>query len=108
MEQYLPIIVQALATLAAVIPLIVALINYVKKAMKEKNWQSLIALVMTLMAEAEEKFECGADRKEWVIDMIKASAKSINYEFDETQLSELIDSLVELTKSVNTIQIVQK
>ena len=108
MEEYLPIILQIAATLVALIPLVVALVRTVRTSVKEKNWSALLAMVMTLMAEAEQKFECGADRKEWVIDMVKASARSINYDFDDTQLSELIDSLIELTKNVNVVQIMSK
>lgn len=105
---YLQLIIQILVTLSTLIPLVIELVKYVQKAVKEKNWQTMIAMAMRLMTEAENKFETGADRKEWVMGMIKASAETINYDIDEQQLSELIDNLVELTKSVNTIQIVQK
>ena len=105
---YLQLVIQILVTLSTLIPLVIELVKYVQKAVKEKNWQTMIAMAMRLMTEAEDKFETGADRKEWVMGMIKASAETINYDIDEQQLSELIDNLVELTKSVNTIQIVQK
>ena len=105
---YLQLVIQILVTLSTLIPLVIELVKYVQKAVKEKNWQTMIAMAMRLMTEAENKFETGADRKEWVMGMIKASAETINYDIDEQQLSELIDNLVELTKSVNTIQIVQK
>ena len=104
---YLQLIIQILVTLSTLIPLVIELVKYVQKAVKEKNWQTMIAMAMRLMTEAEDKFETGADKKEWVMGMIKASAETINYDIDEQQLSELIDNLVELTKSVNTIQIVQ-
>ena len=54
-----------------------------------------------LMAEAEEKFADGATRKEWVMAMVQASAESINYNVDMEAISELIDSLCDLTKAVN-------
>jgi hypothetical protein len=53
------------------------------------------------MATAEEKFDNGADRKQWVIAMVQASANSINYPITEKELGELIDNLVKLTKKVN-------
>ena len=56
---------------------------------------------MNLMEEAETKFETGADRKEWVMMMIKASADTINYEIDMDEISKLIDSLCSMTKIVN-------
>lgn len=93
--------VSVLSGLAVAIPLVVKLVEYVKRAVKEKNWNQLLKLVMDLMTEAEKKFETGAEKKEWVLAMIKASADSINYDIDTDSLSELIDSLCDMTKNVN-------
>ena len=101
MEKYIELIVALLSGLAACIPLVVQLVKYIKKAVKEKNWNQLLSLIMNLMEEAETKFETGADRKEWVMMMIKASADTINYEIDMDEISKLIDSLCSMTKIVN-------
>ena len=99
--EYLDIILSIVAGLAAAIPLVVKLVQYVTAAVKEKNWNKLLDLVMNLMEEAEIKFADGATRKEWVMAMVKASAESINYDVDMEAISELIDSLCDLTKAVN-------
>lgn len=93
--------VSVLSGLAVAIPLVVKLVEYVKKAVKEKNWNQVLKLVMDLMAEAEKKFETGAEKKEWVLAMIKASADSINYDIDTNAIGELIDSLCDMSKAVN-------
>lgn len=95
------LIIEILAGLAVVIPLVIKLIEYVKKSTTEKNWNNLIRLLMNLMATAEEKFDNGADRKQWVIAMVQASANTINYPVTEQELSDLIDNMVALTKKVN-------
>lgn len=97
----LNLIIEVLAGLAIVIPLVIELIKYVKKSALEKNWNNLIRLLIDLMATAEEKFDNGADRKQWVIAMVQASANSINYPITEKELGDLIDNLVKLTKKVN-------
>lgn len=97
----LELIIEILAGLTIVIPLVIKLIEYVKKSIKEKNWNNLIRLLMELMATAEEKFDNGADRKQWVIAMVQSSANTINYPITEKELSDLIDNLVALTKKVN-------
>ena len=97
----LNLIIEVLAGLAIVIPLVIELIKYVKKSALEKNWNNLIRLLIELMATAEEKFDNGADRKQWVIAMVQASANSINYPITEKELGDLIDNLVKLTKKVN-------
>ena len=100
--EYLDVILSIVAGLAAAIPLVIKLVQYVQKAIKEKNWGQLLDLVMSLMEEAEEKFADGATRKEWVMAMVQASAESINYDIDLAAISELIDSLCDLTKKVNS------
>lgn len=100
-SSYINYIVAILTGLATAIPLVINLIKYVKKAVKEKNWNQVVKLVMNLMEEAETKFDNGADRKEWVLSMIKASADTINYDIDMDAISDLIDSLCNMSKVVN-------
>ena len=68
--EILELIIEILAGLMIVIPLVAKLIEYVKKSILEKNWNNLICLLLNLMATAEEKFDNGADRKQWVIAMV--------------------------------------
>ena len=100
MEWYKTLI-ELVAGLAVVIPLVIKLVEYVTKSVKEKNWNVLLTLVTNLMVEAETKFDNGADRKEWVLAMVKASADTINYDVDINQVGELIDSLCDMSKFVN-------
>jgi uncharacterized protein (DUF111 family) len=95
------LVISILSGLIVTIPLVVKLVEYVKKAVQEKRWDRLLALVMKLMAEAEEKFDNGADRKEWVLGMVGASADIVDYAIDLEQVSELIDSLCAMSKKVN-------
>lgn len=100
MEWY-EILVSVLSGLAVAIPLVIELIRYVEKAVKEKNWGKLVALVVNLMQEAEAKFTDGAEKREWVICMVKASADTINYPIDVEVIGQLIDDLCAMTKIVN-------
>ena len=99
--EWMKYVVAILTGLATAIPLVIKLVEYVQKAVKEKNWNKLLDLVMSLMEEAEKKFEDGATRKEWVMAMVKSSADSINYEIDMDAISELIESLCDMSKIVN-------
>jgi len=107
MEWY-EILVNILSGLAVAIPLVIELVKYVKKATKEKNWNELLKLVTNLMTQAEGKFDNGADRKEWVLTCVKASADTVNYDIDMEQISKLIDSLCEMTKIVNAPKVEEK
>lgn len=100
-SQIINIIVAVLSGLAACIPLVVKLVEYVKKATQEKNWAGLLGLVMKLIEQAERKFTDGATRKEWVMAMVQTSAEYVNYPLDTQALSNMIDELVKLTNKVN-------
>ena len=100
-QQIVNIIIAVLSGLAACIPLVVKLVEYVKKATQEKNWGELLGLVMKLIEQAERKFNDGATRKEWVMAMVQASAEYVQYPMDVTALSDMIDELVKLTNKVN-------
>ena len=90
-----------LTGLAACIPLAVKLVQYIQKAVQEKNWGALLGLVVDLMEEAETKFDEGATRKEWVMAMVQTSAEYIAYPIDTAALSDLIDALCDMTNVVN-------
>lgn len=107
MEWY-EIAIEVLSGLVIVIPLVVELVKYVKQAAKEKNWKKLLELVTNLMEEAENKFDNGLERKEWVLVMVKASADTINYDIDLEQVANLIDSLCAMSKVVNAPQVEEK
>lgn len=99
--EILELLIEILGGLMIVIPLVVKLVEYAKKSALEKNWNNLIRLLLNLIATAEEKFDNGADRKQWVIAMVQASANTINYPITDKELGDLIDNLVALTKKVN-------
>ena len=101
-EQIVNLVVALLAGLATCIPLVLKLVQYVKKATQEKNWAGLLDLVMKLMEQAEKKFNDGATRKEWVMAMVQTSAEYVQYPMDVAALSDMIDQLTNLTKNVNT------
>lgn len=106
--EWLEIIVSILSGLAVTIPLVIKLVEYVEKAIREKNWNDLLELVTNLMKEAEGKFDNGAERKSWVLMMVKASADTIDYDIDLDEVADLIDSLCSLTKVVNAPNTAEK
>ncbi len=106
--EWLRLIASVVAGLATAVPLVIKLVEYVQKAVKEKNWNRMLDLVMQLMETAETKFESGAEKKEWVLAMVKASADTINYDIDMDAISELIDSLCAMSKVVNAPQETRK
>lgn len=101
MEQIIDVIISILSGLVVCIPLTIKLVQFVQKSVQEKNWTALVGLLINLMEEAEQKFDDGATRKEWVLAMVQTSAEYINYPVDVQALSAMIDSLCGMTQIVN-------
>jgi len=100
------IVVSILSGCAVCLPLVIKLVQYVGASVKEKNWNDIVKLAIGYMTTAETKFSDNATRKEWVLSMVKSSAKSVNYELDDTSLqkiSEMIDSICTAAKTINTV-----
>ena len=100
MEWY-EIIISILSGIAASVPLVITLVNTIKSLYKEKNWGKLVVIVSNFIAEAEVLYPDGASKKDYVTNSVLAMAKTIDYPVDKDMLSELIDSLVALSKKVN-------
>ena len=99
--EWLELIIAILSGIATCLPLVISLVKYIKKAIKEKNWGKLVVIVSNFMAEAETLFPDGASKKEYVINSVLAIAKTIDYPIDKEVLGELIDSLASLSNKIN-------
>ena len=100
--EVLKIIAAIASGLAAAIPLVIQLVKYVEKAIKERNWGIVLNKVMDLMEIAETKFTEGADRKEWVLAMLRECASGINYDIDYDAIANMIDRLCAMSKVINS------
>lgn len=102
--QYIDVIVSILAGLVVCIPVVVKLGQTVHAAIQEKNWARLLEIAMEFMTKAETMFSTGADRKTWVMEMTRAAAGQIDYNYDadaEAKVSDLIDEICRVSKTVN-------
>lgn len=99
--QFICIILTGAAT---AVPLVLKLVQYVKKSVQEKNWARLISLMLGLMEKAEGIFDTGEQRKAYVMTAVKNLADTIGYEMEEDELGELIDSLCSMSKIVNAVK----
>ena len=101
---WIQIVISILSGVLVAIPLIIKLIEVVKNATKEKNWNLLMKMTMDYMTEAEKNIASGAERKEWVMSMVIASAANINYPMtddDVKKIEDLIDSICDASKILN-------
>jgi hypothetical protein len=101
MEIWTTIILPIISGLVTAIPLIIKLVEVSQKNIKEKDWSMVMQLVLRLMTEAEENYSTGAERKEYVLDSIKALQSTLNYDVDLDAIGSMIDSIVKTSKQIN-------
>ena len=99
--EIMELVIAVLAGLATCIPLVIALIKQIEASIKEKNFSSVMKMVLELMAEAEENYESGAERNEYVMDAIHNISDTLSYEVDFEKVSDMIDSIIVATKKIN-------
>ena len=104
MEQFsfwIQAVISILSGIAILVPLMIKLIQFIQANTKEKNWNQMLKLVMNLMADAENKFEYGSEKKEWVLGQLHALAGTLNYDIDWDVVSEMIDKICDVSKELN-------
>ena len=75
--------------------------------MKQKNaqeiWNTIMSMADTAMKEAEASGKSGADKKQMVIDSVKAGCKAAGLDVDQflDQLSAYIDQCINFANSIN-------
>ena len=99
--EWAKLILSNLTGIAAIIALVISLVKYVKETIKERNWPQVVKMVSDYIAAAEEKFDNGADRKQWVMAMVQVSAETVKYNINMTEIGQLIDDLCKMCKVVN-------
>ena len=98
---WIEIVIAILTGLATCIPLVVKLIQVIKDSVKEKNWAPMMQLVLRLMAEAENNYSTGVEKKAYVLDSINAVKDSLNYDVDMDAVSAMIDAIILTSKQIN-------
>ena len=94
-------IISILSGIAVLVPLMIKLVQFIQANTREKNWNQMLKLVMNLMTEAEDKFDRGADKKEWVMGELQAMAGTLNYDIDWDVVSDMIDKICDVSKELN-------
>lgn len=91
------LIVALVGSIIALIPTIIKLVSTLKKLVKDGNWTKIKAAIQNAAVTAEASGKSGVDKKQMVIDSVKAFCKTIDVEVDDAlleQISTEIDKLI--------------
>lgn len=77
-------------------------IQKMKSQTADQNWQLIISVAKTAMESAEASGKSGADKKEMVIEAVKAALKEAGVNADDfmDQLSDYIDNMIEFANTI--------
>ena len=95
---WLGFIIAFCAAAAILIPLGIKFYKHLKNAVDNGDWSAIMSLTIKLMGEAKDKFEKGADKKEWVLGQLRIVSQELNYDLDEEVIGRFIDSICDLGK----------
>lgn len=101
----LNVIVTILSGMAVCIPILAALGNAITECVQQKNWSAIVSFVLDYMAQAENLFEKGADRKAWVMEMLDEVVIQLNYPYDDDariKVSAMIDDICDASRIINS------
>lgn len=87
--------------ICVLIPALICVVKCVRDVVRNKNWNTLVKLVASLMTEAERLYENGADKKAWVMAEVAAAACTLNCDVNMDVVSDLIDKLCDMSRIVN-------
>lgn len=99
------LVVTILSGMAVCIPILVALGNAITECVQQKNWSAIVSFVLDYMAQAENLFEKGADRKTWVMEMLDEVVIQLNYPYDDdarAKVSAMIDDICDASRIINS------
>ena len=97
-------IIGALIVLCGLIPAIVALVKFIIKSIKDKNWKAILVMAQDAMIAAEASGKSGADKKQMVIDAVTAGCKSANIDIDQDDLKKLADYIDDWISKHNALE----
>ena len=102
--KWIELLTAVIAGLVVCIPLVAQVVEAVREAVQERNWAMLIRIIMNHMVEAENAFDNGFDRKQWVMSQLDAAAKTANYNLTDDarqRISDMIDAMCAMAYTVN-------
>lgn len=96
-------IIGALIALCALVPAGVALVRFVIKSIKDKNWKAILEIADKAILAAEASGKSGVDKKQMVIDAVVAGCKAANIDIDESQLEALANYIDKIIAEHNAL-----
>lgn len=94
-------VVELISVLVSLLVPLIGFITALVKIIKEKQWNILKSMLCDFMIKAEETFENGADKKAAVLKWCENFCRQQGINFNADQVSDAIETLINLSKKIN-------
>ena len=101
MKEYIDLIIAICGAISVIVPLAIKYYNAIKALIKEKNYVKILDIMRGAATEAEKLYESGAERREYVLNIIKVSCDNLKVDYDEKRFDEELTKLIDATKEIN-------
>lgn len=101
MKEWIDLIVAICGAISVIVPLAIKYIKAIKTIIKEKNYAKILEIMKDAAVEAEKLYKDGAEKRKYVLDIIKVSCDDLKVEYDEAKFDDALTNFIAATKAIN-------
>lgn len=102
MMKWVDLITALCGAISVGLPLLIAFYKKIKALAKEKNYAKILKIMQDAAAEAENLYKDKAERREYVLNILKVTCDSLKIDYDEEKLDKELTDFIAATKKINT------
>lgn len=101
MKEWIDLIVAICGAISVIVPLGIKYFKAIKTIIKEKNYAKILEIMKDAAVEAEKLYKDGAEKRTYVLDLLKVSCENLKVEYDEARFDEELTKFIAATKAIN-------
>ena len=99
--EYIELIIAICSAISVIVPMAIKLYKTIKELVKEKNYTKILDIMKDAAGEAEQLFKDKAERRDYVLNILKVTCENLKVEYDEVRLDTELTKLIKATKKIN-------
>jgi len=101
MKEWIDLIVAICGAISVIVPLTIKYVKAIKTIIKEKNYSKLLVVMKDAAVEAEKLYKDGAEKRAYVLNLVKVSCESLGIEYEEDRFDAELTRFIAATKEIN-------
>ena len=101
MKEWIDLIIAICGAITVIVPLGINLYKAMVALIKEKNYAKILEIMKDAAVEAEKLYSTGAERRDYVLNILKVSCENLKVDYDENKLDTELTKFIDATKKIN-------